>query len=353
MKTINRAIYLFMFLFPLALILNLLPLSPLPQALAVSIDAEYARLIADAKREGTVVWYTTTAADSNEAMRIGFQKKYPFLKAEVYRNNNPNLLTRITNEARAGRNAWDVVSIAGFETYILKKENFLAKYVSPEFAAIPDKFKDADGYWTSLYLNPLVFGYNTKLVVPQDLPHSYDDLLNPKWKGKMAFDAKDVEWFANMLKIKGEQKGLEFMDKLSRQNLVLLVGHTLQTQLLAAGEFSSGVNNYSFTVQDMKEKGAAVDWLALDPVITYLYAASASAKAPHPNSARLLLNFMLSKEGQSILRDCGRIPARADVLPKSARLVKNITFVPSDNSLATNFTQYQKQFRKFFSKRQE
>ena len=168
-------------------------------------------MVEGAKQEGRLVWYTTMTTESNEAVRQAFVKKYPFIKMEVLRTPNPKLLARIVNEARAGKYLWDALSIAGFHTYIIKKKNFLASYTPPGAKYVPDKFKDPEGYWHTVYLNPLITGYNTTLVKPSEVPQSYGDLLDPKWKGRMALDSKDVEWFANFLKVKGEQQGMAYI----------------------------------------------------------------------------------------------------------------------------------------------
>lgn len=350
MKTWGSSKIYLVFIFSFTIIFNFLNFISSPQAWSAPEEGKAAKLIEGAKKEGMVVFYTTMTTDSNEAIRRAFEEKYPFVKMEVYRTNNPKLLAKVVTEARAGRHLWDVISIAGFQTYILKKQNFLARYASPEGIAVPKGFKDPEGYWASIYLNTLVLGYNTRLVSPKDIPQSYEDLLDPKWKGKMALDIKDAEWFANILKIMGEKKGLEFMKKLAEQNLRLMEGHTLQTQLMAAGEFPIGVNLYGYRVEEMKKEGAPVDWIPFEPVVTYLYPASISTNAPHSSGAKLLLDFLLSKEGQGIITKLGRIPVRLDVPPKSPRLVKGIKLWPSDLSMAEDYNKYFDQFQGIFYK---
>ncbi len=166
----------------------------------------------------------------------------------------------------------------------------------------------------------------------------------------LAFDSKDMEWFANMLKIMGEEKGMEFMEKLVRQDLRLVSGHSLGAQLLAAGEFYIHVGVFPFRVELMKEDGAPIDWVPLDPVIAYAKPASLSAKAPHPNAAKLLVNFLFSKEGQGVIAKFGRITTRSDVPARFPKMRIADKVHPSDISLAEDFAKYNKKFRKTFFK---
>ena len=315
---------------------------------AQSEKARLAKLMEGAKQEGKVVWYTAMSTDSNDAVRKAFEKKYPFIKVEIFRSRGPKLNAKVLMENRSGRHLWDVINSSGFNMHELQKYNLFDKYFSPEGEAVPQKYRDSEGYWAAVYLSPLVPGYNTRLVEPRDVPKSYYDLLDPKWKGKMAFDLGDVEWFANFWKLKGENQCLHFMEQLAKQDLYMMTGHTLQAQMLAAGEFALGVNLYAYRLEYMKGRGAPVDWVALEPSLTYFFPSSVAVKAPHPNGAILFQDFILSKEGQQIIASSGRLPARQDVTPKFPRLVYN--WQPSDISLVEDFEKYQKLFLKIFKK---
>ncbi len=156
-----------------------------------------------------------------------------------------------------------------------------------------------------------------------------------------------------MLNIMGEEKGMEFMKKLARQDLRLVYGHSLGTQLMAAAEFSIGITLYPFRLELMKADGAPIDWVALDPVVAYIYPASLSAKPAHPNAARLLLNFLFSKEGQNVIAKFGRNTSRSDIPAKFPKMRIEDKFRTSDISLAVNINKYTKQFRKLFFKKKK
>src|SRR6059058_6615136 len=124
-----------------------------------------------------------------------------------------------------------------------------------------------------------------------------EDLLSPKWKGKMGMDNTKPEWFAWKLKGMGEEKGLAYMRKLGAQEFRLYPGLTVLTGLLAAGEFPLVLNTYLHNVEDIKRKGGPVEWIAQDPVFTKFHTLGIGSKAPHPNAAKLFTDFMLSEYG--------------------------------------------------------
>ena len=110
-------------------------------------------------------------------------------------------------ERKTGTYTADTVSVGEFETYHMQKMGFITPYKSPYAAAYPEGFKDPNGYWTDLYDNLIVTAYNTKRVKRDELPTRYEDLLHPRWKGRMVLDQNEDRWFANMLYLWGETKG--------------------------------------------------------------------------------------------------------------------------------------------------
>ena len=158
----------------------------------------------------------------------------------------------------------------------------------------------------------------------------YEDLLNPKWKGLISLETEEYQWFYNVLQIMGRDKGLDFMKKFAGQNLQMRKGHTLLAQLVAAGETAIATVVYSNRVERMKGSGAPIDWVRFKgPTITAINAISIPDKAPHPNAARLFVDFALSKEGQGLLRGQRRVPARPDVFPDPPSLTKGLNLYPA------------------------
>lgn len=312
-------------------------------------DSEMQAIIEGAKKEGKVVFYGSISVSEATPVLKAFEKKYPFLEVNHHRAGSDTLMEKILIETRAGRQAADVYNLRGFTTSVLVQKGLFAKHPTRHAKFYRDGFKDPDGHWTSFYMNPATFGYNTALVPEADAPKDWNDLLNPKWKGQMIMDREESEWYANMLKIMGREKGLAFMKKLATQNIVFRAGHTLQAQLVAAGEFKIGVVMYTPRMEKLKAQGAPLEWGRANPVVAYHYSLGVAANAPHPNAAKLFVDFFLSKEGQELLVGVGRVPVRSDVKAEPAHLVEGVNMVPSDASLAENdFKKYFDEYREVF-----
>jgi iron(III) transport system substrate-binding protein len=266
-----------------------------------------------AKREGVMTLYTSMSVDQAQTMLNAFKAKYPFLEPRMFRAVGERLLTKILTEVQSGRYEFDVVQSAETQAYFLQKKNLLMKYVSPEAKTLPKAFVDPQGHWAAVYLMPNVIGYNTRMVKRAEAPRTYQELLNPKWRGKIGMDSTKPEWFAWLLKRMGEEKGLAYMRQLAAQDLKLYVGQTLITNLLASGEFPLALNDYLHTVEDTKRKGAPIDWVAQDVVFTKFQPIEISVKPPHPNAAKLFVDFVLSYEGQKIIASFARVPTRPGV----------------------------------------
>ncbi len=307
------------------------------------------KLIEGAKKEGKILFYTTMTTEDSSRLLNRFKENYPFLETKLIRSSGTKMITKILSDAKANIHP-DAVLADGFGIHFLKTKGLLQKYLSPERKAYAKGFKDQDGYYTSGYTSTNVIAYNTNLVSPNEAPKTYEDLLDPKWKGKMGMDSDDIEWFANMLKIMGREKGRKFMIKLSAQDPRLRKGHTLNTLLLAAGEFPIAVNVFGHRVEKMKAKGAPIEWVATKRTITRLNPVGVAAHAAHPNAAKLFVNFVLSKKGQMIIRDFRRIPSRSDVEPNPPRLIRGLKLVPSDLTLSENLNKHVKKFEDIFLK---
>ncbi len=308
------------------------------------------KLIEGAKKEGTVMFYGSMSTLEAVDLLKGFEKKYPFIKAKHYRAGSDTLMEKILIETRAGRYNADVYNLRSFTSSVLVQKGLFAKYPSPHSKFYPEGFKDPQGHWTSFYMNPATIGYNTKLVPAVQAPKDWGDLLDPKWKGQMIMDREESEWFANMLKFMGREKGLQFMRKLAAQDITFRTGHTLLAQLVAAGEFKVGVVLYSPRIERMRASGAPIEWVRASPVIAYHYVVGVAAQAPHPNAARVFVDFMLSKEGQDLVVRSNRVPVRADVKADPPQLVEGVKMMPSDTSLAEkDFKGYFDEYRKVFN----
>jgi iron(III) transport system substrate-binding protein len=304
-------------------------------------------IIEAAKKEGELIWYGGGSGEIDEAINKGFMKKYPFIQAKKFRIQSQRLLARFEAESRAGKHGADIVRTTDWYIDIFKKRGLLARYDSPERKHFVDELKDRDGHYTALYIILHAPAYNTKLVAKGEVPRSYDDLLDPKWKGKLGLEDAAYVWFVNVLKLKGEKQGLDFMKRLGRQNVNVRSGTTLLASLVAAGEMPLAIDLYAYSVERAKKSGAPLDWVAIEPAIVHTILAGINKNAPHPNAAMLFMDYLLSEEGQRIYLSEGNQPARRNInapwFPKGLRLHVN------DPEIGDKFADYQKQFHEIFS----
>jgi iron(III) transport system substrate-binding protein len=309
------------------------------------------KLIEAAKKEGELVYYTTMTLDQSKQTVDRFEKKYPFIKVTLFRTGGGPLLNKIMTEARGGRFAWDVVVGRGEMVLPLMQRKLLAPYRSFESRMIDDQLVDKEGYWTAYYVNSYVMGWNTKLVKKDDVPKTYEALLNPKWKGgQISLDTEAYGMFEGLKGVWGKEKTVAYFRKLASQEPVLKRGNTERVQLTVAGEYPLIVA-YNQTIQRMTSRGAPIDWLPLEPAVTQVNPAMIGAKAPHPNAARLFYDYILSKEGQEQLRAFQRIPVRKDVEPDPARLFRGFKYVIENPEDYQDFDATVKQYLEIFKLR--
>jgi iron(III) transport system substrate-binding protein len=309
-----------------------------------------ARLIAGAKKEGRLLWYTALNIQDADMLTKRFEEKYPFIKTQTLRLGTFQLLTKIQTEAKAAAFKGDVIEIAGVTGHILKKDGIFTKYVSPESRFYPESVKDPDGTWTSFFINTHVLVYNTTRVKKDELPRTFGEVINPKWKDKIVM-SEDFDTYGMMLKVMGRDKGLDFMRRLAAQGVVIRDSYTLAVQGVASGEVPLGLNLYRTRTEEFKKKGAPVDWIPLEFVVASLEPLAVAANASNPNSARLFVDFLLSKEAQELMRRRFRIPSRPDVPPDPPELTKGLNVIATDLSLAEQSKQLAAEYYSIFRPR--
>ena len=267
-----------------------------------------ARLLAGARKEGEVDVYSTLVSEDMAAVAAAFEKKYG-IKVKYWRASSENVLQRAVTEAKSGRYDVDVIETNGPELEALAREKILARATTVHEADLLPQSIRPDRRWTGLRLNMFVQAYNTNLVKPADLPRTYRDLLDPKWKGKLAIEADDADWFAAVVRDMGETEGLRFFRDLVRTNGIgMRKGHTLLAGLVASGEIPLALTLYNHNAERMKKKGAPIDWFQIQPAYARVNGVSVAARSPHPHAALLLFDYMLGPEGQEILQKANYIP---------------------------------------------
>jgi iron(III) transport system substrate-binding protein len=306
-----------------------------------------AKLVEGAKKEGKVVWFTSMNVTESKPLADDFEKQYPFIKTELFRASGEKIQNRVTTEVRAGKAEFDLVSISEIGTLIEAKA--VSPYVSPESKAFIKEFKHPEGYWNAVYSNYYVPGYNTRQVSEKDAPKRWQDFLDPKWKGKISMDQEDYPWYVTLLAAWGRERTQKYMSALAKQDIQWRKGHTLIAQLMSAGEFPVAIV-YAHRAESDKKKGAPIEWVhTVDPIVAAVNSVGLGAKPKNPNSAKLLIDFILSKKAQEKIRSFNRVPARGDVEPPSPKMDQSkikLRVVPPDT--ATRYNEYVKEFRAVF-----
>jgi iron(III) transport system substrate-binding protein len=287
-------------------------------ALARPARAADSRLIAAAQKEGEVVWYTTLIVDmAVRPVSAAFEKKYG-IKVRFSRANSTETAIKIINEAKADRVQVDVLD--GTNTSeVLRRQNLVLAWVPDSAKGYPRAFVDPEGYWVATNVYVITPAYNTDLVPKGTAPKTYDDLLDPKWRGKMVWNGSvstsgGPGFIGNVLATMGEDKGMAYLRKLAIQKIA---NHDVSARQVLdqviAGEYAIGLQMFHNQAALSARKGAPSAWIPMEPAMGILQVASVAKNAPHPNAAKLFLDFLMSEEGQTLIGKGGSLPANPKV----------------------------------------
>ena len=284
-------------------------------------------LIAAAEEEGKVVWYTTLIID--QAVRpiaAAFEEKYPGITVEFTRAGSGDTALKIINEGQAGRVMGDVFD--GTATFSsVMPAGFVEPYVPDSAAAYPDELKDPEGYWHALNAYFLTAGYNTDLVSEEEAPKTFDDLLDPKWKGQMVWSAEPEPvaapgFVGNILLTMGEEEGTAYLDKLAEQDITnMAASQRAVLDRVIVGDFPIGLMIFNHHVGISKGEGAPAAWIRMEPVISSASLLGLVKNGPNPNAGKLLVDYILSEEGQTVLASTGYLPTHPNVEAKDPTLL--------------------------------
>lgn len=306
-----------------------------------------------ARKEGNLIWYSSTTADDSLVLSQKFQEIYPFVKVQHLRGPSEKMIERILMESRAGSFKADVVALPEIELELLVQRKLLLKHAGLEQQMFPANVKDPQGYWTGIYLTAWATAYNTKLVSAQAAPKGYADLLNPKWKGLIGMDVEPYSWFITSYRYiegrQGVENATDYFKKLAAQDIQWRKGHSLIAQLVAAGEFPLAAEMQVHAVERLKAQGAPVEWVALDGVVPFnKVGVGITATGSSTYAAALFYDFILSRTGMEIIKERRRIPTRPDV---TVPYLKPYKLLPFDTQAVESFDRYVSQFRDIFKPR--
>ena len=260
------------------------------------------RLVEGAKKEGELTLYTSAPVDDVAVLTGAFEKKYG-VKVKVWRAGSEKVMQRAVTEARAGRFDADIIDTNGPEMEALHREKLLVEVKSPYLGDLIPQAIQPHREWVGSRINIFAAAYNTNLVKKEDLPKTYADLLDPKWKGKLGIEAEDWDWFAGVLGEMGEAKGVKlFRDIVAANGISVRKGHTLLTNLVASGEVPFALTIYNYKAEQLKRKGAPIDWFTFPPAIARPNGAGMLRRAPHPHAAVLYFDFTFSDAQELLLK---------------------------------------------------
>lgn len=278
------------------------------------------RLVEGAKKEGELTLYTSAPVDDVAVFTGAFEKKYG-VKVKVWRAGSEKVLQRAVTEARGGRFDVDIIDTNGPEMESLHREKLLQEVTSPHLGDLIPQAIQPHREWVGTRLNIFTAAYNTKLVKKEDLPKSYEDLLNPKWKGRLGIEAEDYDWFLGVVTEMGEAKGLKlFRDIVAANGISVRKGHTLLTNLVVSGEVPLALTVYNYKAEQLKNKGAPIEWFAFAPAIARPNGSGVLRRAPHPHAAVLYFDFMLS--------DAQDLMLKRDFIPTSKKISTPLNQMP-------------------------
>ena len=275
-------------------------------------------LVEGAKKEGKLSFYTTLIVEQVvRPLKDAFEKEYPFIQVEFFRGNSDRITQRLFAEYQAKRYAVDVVD-GSSTTTMVQRAGYLQKFFSPHLAEYPAELKDPQGYWgvSNVYFHTL--GYNTRMVKPNEVPRTYEELLNPRWKGQMIWSTGrgggGPLFVGNVLLTMGEAAGKAYLQKLKAQNIAKSTASARQVlDLVIAGEYPLVLVIFNHHAYISKTAGAPSEWLPLEPVAATISTIGLPKFAPHPHAALLFLDFVISKRGQKIFQLSNYLPSHPEM----------------------------------------
>ena len=297
-------------------------------------------LVEGARKEGKITWYTSLIVDQVvRPVKEAFEKKYPFIQIEHFRGNSERIVQKMFAEYQGKRYEVDIVD-GTVTAPMVKKGGFLQRFYSPHLADYPAELKDPQGYWGVSNVYYFAVGYNTRMVKPNEVPKTYEDLLNPRWKGQMMWSTSRGSgapmMIGNLFQSMGQEAAKVYLQKLKAQNVAKTTASNRQLlDLVIAGEYPLGLHIFHHHAHISRSAGAPVDWAPLEPLSATINTISPVTRSPHPHAAMLLLDFILSEEGQKVIQAQNYLPShpkvpakQIDLKPGGGKFKRALYFTP-------------------------
>lgn len=317
-------------------------------------SAQDAAMIEAVKKEGKVIWYTSLALPSSTMIANLFMNRYKGIEVEVHRTGSQRVLQRVMQEVSAGIKNVDIIHTSdGGHFVLLRKKGLLTKYVPKGLENFPSGFKDKDGYYFGMRATLSVIAYNPKIVTEKEAPKTWKDLLDAKWRGKMVtahpsysgIIATHVQAIVNLY-------GWDYFKELSKNKLHLVQSANDPAGVVASGERPVGVNGAEYFYYKTLKQGNPIKIVYPKEGIPLVVSPVAIAKdAPHPNAAKLFMDFIFTKESLQAMADLeGLYTGHPDVTyPKDKPKLKELNLLSVEaEQLEEKNAEIKKRFVEFF-----
>jgi iron(III) transport system substrate-binding protein len=267
-------------------------------------EKSLAELVEGAKKEGRLIVWDTTRGKGKEHFRA-FERKYPFIKVEQALVHSDEVVQKVTMEMRAGRApAADVIACNSVSYEQGKKDGVFEAFPWRKvFKEIPEQAVDKGNLGVGAYGNIWTMAYNTKLLPKEKAPKTYEDLLNPEWRGKFAVDIRVNPWsYIASSGVWTVEQTEAYVKKLKENQPKFGRGGTAIAQLLIAGDFQVAPV-YLFNIIEARKTGAPIDWIPMEPIGGNIAGRAIPKKAARPNAAVLYIAWLVSPEGQKVYEE--------------------------------------------------
>jgi iron(III) transport system substrate-binding protein len=310
-------------------------------------------LVEGAKKEGEVMLYGSSQANEFNEMIGAFNKRYPFIKGNYFRGQRYGLVNRVELEWKTKKYTVDIIQSVLYQgAELLQHKGLVQQYASPERAAYHPLYYAKDGSWYSYRTLITALVYNKKLVKPNEVPKTYEDLLQPRWKGgQLLFDRVADYMIAAFEHAWGKDKALDYMKRLSAQKPAFQSSHTMEVNLVAAGEYPITIEVNADSAAEVRDKGAPIEVVLLKPYISKPHAMFLARNAPHPHAAILFHDWLLSAEGQTVWgKNMASTIARKDVVVQYPQFQVDPDFALTPETYANRAARerYGREFREIF-----
>jgi iron(III) transport system substrate-binding protein len=307
------------------------------------------QFVEGAKKEQKMVFYTTLDLPQTISVVYEFVQKYPFMDLEVHPLEAETLVERVQTEARNGIPGCDVLIGGGGLMQPLLEGGLLASYRSPERESLSRALNDGAGFWTGFYINHFALAYNKTLVKQEEVPKTYEDLLAPRWKGnQIALDGTSHGILRGLAASWGEDKAVTYIKRLAKQKPVMARASIVAVESMHIGNVSMVIARAPVIQGYMEKLDSPIQWVFLEPVIAQIDAVMLSAQSPHPNAARLFIDFVLSRQGQGAMDAIQLIPVRRDMQPRLNQAIQGHKWFVERPDKHVNFQETVRLFREIF-----